>query len=93
MRPESRSGGEGDRDRSEIVLMSEGFHMSRSNGVVNFPEEFYEDHYRSLDDEARSSASETREKIRAIFSGAPRIHVTLRKVDHAPLPATTGEPR
>jgi hypothetical protein len=55
------------------------------------PDLFDTDRYRTLDDEAKSSASETREKIRAIFSGTPRIPASLRKADDA-LPATqTGD--
>lgn len=52
---------------------------------------FDTDRYKMLDDAAKSSASETREKIRAIFSGTPRIPASLRKADDT-LPAThTGD--
>jgi hypothetical protein len=43
------------------------------------PDVFDTDRYRMLDDAAKSSASETREKIRAIFSGTTRIPASLRK--------------
>jgi hypothetical protein len=42
---------------------------------------YHADRYGSLDDEAKSSATETREKIRAIFSGMHRIPASLRKAE------------
>lgn len=62
--------------------------MNRSTDRGQPPYEFEDDERsRALDEATRSSAAETREKIRAIFAGHPKIPATLKK---APEPASVA---